>query len=97
VTHLTDFGDFPLIGRDLQVGNVAWGYGPRRRQSDQVLVQAAIEAGAEFRPNFLVESCLWDNDEVVGIRGSDRRQGTACQETARITGYVVIFVVGFLS
>ena len=23
-THLTDFGDFPLIGRDIRVGNVAW-------------------------------------------------------------------------
>ena len=48
-THLTDFGDFPLIGRDIRVGNVAWGYAPRRRQLDQVLVQAAIEAGVEFR------------------------------------------------
>ena len=48
-THLTDFGDFPLIGRDIRVGNVAWGYAPRRRQLDRVLVQAAIEAGVEFR------------------------------------------------
>src|SRR5262249_22537799 len=41
-THLTDFGDFPLVGRDIQQGNVAWGYAPRRRQLDQVLVEAAI-------------------------------------------------------
>ena len=57
-THLTDFGDFPLIGRDIWIGDLAWGYAPRRRQLDHVLVEAAIEAGADFRPNFLVENCL---------------------------------------
>src|SRR5215472_9502270 len=29
-THLTDFGDFPLVGRDIRRENVAWGYAPRR-------------------------------------------------------------------
>ena len=84
-THLTDFGDFPLIGRDIQVGNVAWGYAPRRRQLDQVLVEAAIEAGVEFRPNFLVENCLWDDDRVAGVRGRDVRTRTNCTERALIT------------
>lgn len=85
LTHLSDFGDFPLIGRDIRVGNVAWGYGPRRLQLDQVLVEAAIEAGAEFRPNFLVESCLWDKHQVVGICGRDGRRKTNSVERARIT------------
>src|SRR6516165_12530453 len=84
-TQLTDFGDFPLIGRDIQLGNVAWGYGPRRRQLDQVLVEAAVEAGAEFRPNFLVESCLWDDDRLVGIRGRDHRKRISSTEEALIT------------
>jgi len=84
-THLTDFGDFPLTGRDIRVGNVAWGYAPRRRQLDQVLVEAAIEAGVEFRPNFLVENCLWDGDQVKGIRGRDQRQGIRSTEKALIT------------
>ena len=84
-THLTDFGDFPLIGRDIRVGNVAWGYAPRRRQLDQVLVAAAIAAGAEFRPNFLVESCLRDGDRIVGIRGRDHGQPTSSTEKALIT------------
>lgn len=84
-THLTDFGDFPLIGRDIRVGNVAWGYAPRRRELDQVLVEAAIEAGAEFRPNFLVENCLWDDGRVTGIRGRDLRTRTTCTERALIT------------
>jgi len=84
-THLTDFGDFPLIGRDIRVGNVAWGYAPRRRQLDQVLLGAAIEAGVEFRPNFLVENYLWDDDRVQGIRGRDLRQGISSSERALIT------------
>jgi len=84
-THLTDFGDFPLVATDVRVGNVAWGYGPRRRHLDQVLVEAAIEAGADFRQNFLVESLLWDERTVVGIRGRDQRQSTSGVERAHIT------------
>jgi len=84
-THLTDFGDGPLIGRNIRVGQVAWGYGPRRRQLDQVLVDAAIEAGAEFRPNFLVESVLWNGRRVQGIRGRQRHRGVSCTEKAHIT------------
>jgi len=84
-THLTDFGDFPLIGRDIRLGDVAWGYAPRRRQLDQVLVEGAVEAGAEFRPNFLVESCLWDADRVTGVRGRDHGQPTNSTEKALIT------------
>jgi len=84
-THLSDFGDFPLIGRDIRVGNVAWGYAPRRRQLDQVLVEAAVEAGAEFRPNFVVDSCLWDGDRVKGIRGRHRRQRISSTEEAVVT------------
>jgi flavin-dependent dehydrogenase len=84
-THVTDFGDFPLIGRGIRLNNVAWGYAPRRRQLDQVLVHAALESGVEFRPNFLVEGCLWQGDRVEGIRGRDHSQGTICAEKARIT------------
>jgi 2-polyprenyl-6-methoxyphenol hydroxylase-like FAD-dependent oxidoreductase len=84
-THLTDFGDFPLIGRDIRVGNVAWGYAPRRRQLDQALVEAAIEAGVEFRPRFLVEDCLWRGDRVEGIRGRDLRTRASSAEKALIT------------
>jgi SAM-dependent methyltransferase len=49
------------------------------------MVEAAIEAGAEFRPNFLVENCLWDGNRVKGIRGRDRRQNTGSTENALVT------------
>jgi flavin-dependent dehydrogenase len=64
---------------------VAWGYAPRRRQLDQVLVEAAIESGVEFRPKFLVENCLWDGDRVEGIRGRHQGQSVSCAEKALIT------------
>lgn len=84
-THLTDFGDFPLVGREIRVGNVAWGYGPRRRQLDPVLVEAAVEAGVEYRPNFLVERLLWNGERVEGICGRRRHHGSSCLEKAHIT------------
>src|SRR5262252_2199828 len=56
MTH--DEGDFPLTGTDLSVDGVAMGYAPRRAALDQILVEAAIEAGAELREGFVVEEYL---------------------------------------
>ena len=42
-------GDFPLTGTDLAVDGVPLGLGPRRTALDAVLIEAAVEAGAEFR------------------------------------------------
>jgi len=82
--HHTDFGDFPLVAKDVRLGNVAWGYGPRRHQLDQVLVEAAVESGAELRPSFLVENCIWHGDRVKGIRGRDHRSHTSSTDEAHI-------------
>jgi 2-polyprenyl-6-methoxyphenol hydroxylase-like FAD-dependent oxidoreductase len=84
-THLTDFGDFPLIARDVQRDGLAWGYGPRRGALDAVLVDAAIAAGAEFRQNFLVEEYLSEDDRITGIRGRDKEKHHSVTEKARIT------------
>ena len=37
----TDFGDFPLTGTNLLRNDVAFGYGPRRRTLDTILMEAA--------------------------------------------------------
>src|SRR4029450_6107757 len=61
VTSMTSyFGDFRLPARNLRVDGVAWGYGPRRAVLDQILVTAAVEAGAELREGLAVESLLTD-------------------------------------
>ena len=50
----TDFGDFPMTGRNLEIDGIPMGLGPRRTALDKVLLDAAIEAGAEFREGYAV-------------------------------------------
>jgi flavin-dependent dehydrogenase len=80
-----DFGDFPLAGANLAIDGVAMGYGPRRAALDQILVEAAVAAGAELREGFAVESFIIDGDRVAGIRGRARRGEGAVTERARVT------------
>jgi flavin-dependent dehydrogenase len=84
-TRSTDTGDFPLVGTELLVDGVAMGYGPRRTALDGVLVQAAVEAGAELREGFAVEGFVADGDAIAGIRGRDRGSGATVTERARVT------------
>lgn len=42
---------------------------PRRTVLDQILVEAAVEAGAEFREQVFVQELLFDDSRVVGVRG----------------------------
>jgi flavin-dependent dehydrogenase len=80
-----DLGDFPLAGRDLVVDGIPVGLGPRRAALDQVLVEAAVEAGAELREGFAVDDLVFEDERVTGIEG--RSGGTTVRESAR-------FVVG---
>jgi flavin-dependent dehydrogenase len=49
--------------------------GPRRTVLDAILVEAAIEAGAEFREAFTVKELLWEDGRIAGIRG--RSEGSS--------------------
>jgi flavin-dependent dehydrogenase len=83
ITSITiDLGDYPLTGRGLVVDGVPVGVAPRRAVLDKVLVDAAVEAGAEFRERFPVEDLTFEDGRVTGIRG---RRGVT--ESAR-------FVIG---
>lgn len=42
-------------------------YAPRRRVLDDLLVRAAIEAGAEFRDRTSVRELIWRDDRVAGV------------------------------
>jgi flavin-dependent dehydrogenase len=84
VTKVTmDFGDFPLTGTNLVRDGVAFGYGPRRRVLDAILIDAAVASGVEFRDGFSVDDYLFGGSRVTGIRG--RSRGTHIEERARIT------------
>jgi flavin-dependent dehydrogenase len=82
--QLLDFGDFPLLCRNLEIDGVAWGYGPRRSQLDKVFNDAAGAAGAELRERFSVDEYIFDGDRITGIRGRSA-DGTVIEEKATIT------------
>jgi flavin-dependent dehydrogenase len=78
-----DFGPFALCGSPPPVDGVSEGYAPRRTVLDQILVDAAVAAGAELREHFSVKELVFDGERVVGIRGRSMG-GTMVTEHARI-------------
>jgi 2-polyprenyl-6-methoxyphenol hydroxylase-like FAD-dependent oxidoreductase len=66
---MTDFGDFPLAASNLELDGVPVGVAPRRAALDKVLVDAAVQAGAELRQGFAVQDLTRDGDRVTGVRG----------------------------
>lgn len=81
-----DLGAFSLTGSPPPVDGVATAYGPRRTVLDKILVDAAVEAGAELRENFTIEEVCFEGNRAAGIRGRSR-SGTSVTENAR-------FVIG---
>ena len=57
-------------------------YCPRRTVLDKILVDAAVEAGAEMREGFSVQELTFEGDTVTGIRG--RSGGAEFAEQAKI-------------
>jgi len=55
---------------------------PRRVILDKLLVDAAIEAGSEFRSAVSVQELIWDDGTVVGIRAQSK--GKPVEERAKI-------------
>jgi flavin-dependent dehydrogenase len=84
-TMVLDVAGVPLVGQNLVADGVAIGCGPRRKVLDDVLVAAAIEAGAEFREQFAVDDYLSENGQVVGVMGKDLRGKSRTSERSRLT------------
>jgi 2-polyprenyl-6-methoxyphenol hydroxylase-like FAD-dependent oxidoreductase len=80
-----DPGPAVLRGRLPVVDGVDAVYSPRRTVLDNVLVDAAREAGAEVRERFAVEDLLVCEDRVVGIRGRGDG-GTATERAPLVVG-----------
>jgi flavin-dependent dehydrogenase len=84
ITSITmDLGPFALRGTPPPSGDVAEAYCPRRTVLDKLLVDAAVEAGAELRERFSVQELVWDGDRVSGITGRSAT-GTTVTEQARM-------------
>jgi 2-polyprenyl-6-methoxyphenol hydroxylase-like FAD-dependent oxidoreductase len=81
-TYRFDFGPFALSGAP-GTTEAPVAYGPRRTTLDQLLVEAAAEAGAEVRQGFTVTDVVVDGGRVTGVRGHGPN-GRAVTEQARV-------------
>lgn len=78
-----DFGPVKFISDSPDDGLANATYCPRRFLLDKMLLDAAIEAGVEFREDFAVRELIRDGDRVVGIRGNSK-SGAMFEERAKI-------------
>ena len=81
-----DVGPFAFSGTPPPAEDVAEAFSPRRTVLDDILVRAAVSAGAELREGFTVKEITSDEHGVNGITGVTR-SGTPVIERAR-------FVIG---
>jgi len=68
-TYSFDFGPLTIAGHPQPADGFAYGYCPRRNVLDQLLVEAAVEAGAELREHFTVDELVFSDGTVTGVRG----------------------------
>jgi flavin-dependent dehydrogenase len=64
-----DFGPFAIVGRPAGVAAAPTAFAPRRMVLDELLVDAAGQAGAEVREGFTVDGLVIEAGTVTGIRG----------------------------
>ncbi|MCW5658864.1 MAG: NAD(P)/FAD-dependent oxidoreductase [Burkholderiaceae bacterium] len=84
-TYAFDFGPFALAGRPgTPESPVA--YAPRRTVLDKLLVDAAVEAGAEVREGYTVERLVVDNGRVTGVVGSGKGGAPATEHARFVVG-----------
>jgi 2-polyprenyl-6-methoxyphenol hydroxylase-like FAD-dependent oxidoreductase len=82
-TYSFDFGPVTISGSPRPIDGVGHGYCPRRTVLDALLVEAAVEAGAELREGFAVDEVVMADGVVEGIRGH-AQGGQAVTERARV-------------
>ena len=81
-TYAFDFGPFTLSGSPGTLADPV-AYCPRRTVLDKLLVDAAVEAGAEVREGFTVEEVVLEDGRVAGIKGHVKG-GHVLEERARV-------------
>jgi 2-polyprenyl-6-methoxyphenol hydroxylase-like FAD-dependent oxidoreductase len=84
-TYTFDFGPFTITGRP-GTEDAPVAYAPRRTVLDELLVDAASEAGAEVRQGFTVESLVFEDGRVAGIRGHEKGGDTVTERARLVVG-----------
>jgi 2-polyprenyl-6-methoxyphenol hydroxylase-like FAD-dependent oxidoreductase len=83
-TYGLDFGPFEVVGTPrAEDGTALRALCPRRMVLDELLVEAAVAAGAELREGVVVDALTWDEGRVTGITGR-ARGGARVSERARV-------------
>ena len=82
-TYSFDFGPFTIKGTPRPTDGISAAYAPRRTILDKILVDAAVQAGAEMRERFTVDEIVVEDGVVVGVRGHDEG-GSSVVECARV-------------
>ena len=76
-----DLGSVVLQGQPAHA-SVGAAFAPKRVVLDQILLEAAVAAGAELREGLLFDGLLWDGSRVVGVRMKNP-DGSVSVEKAR--------------
>ena len=84
-TYSFDFGLFTISGAP-GTAEAPVAYGPRRTVLDKLLVDAALEAGAEVREGFTVEDILIEDGRVTGLRGHGKGGQTVTEQARVVIG-----------
>ena len=79
-------GDVVLRGSPPPVDRVAHQYCVRRTVLDTILVDAAVDAGAELREGFAVRDVVFDGDRVAGVRGRGPGGGEVVERARLVVG-----------
>lgn len=88
-----DVGSVQLRGIGPVVGGISDTYCPRRTVLDNLLVDAAIAAGAELVDRFVVDDMVWCDGRTEGVEG--HRRGSTGRSTLR--AHVVVGADGLHS
>jgi 2-polyprenyl-6-methoxyphenol hydroxylase-like FAD-dependent oxidoreductase len=81
------FNGPPGVNQDIEFPAPAIGLCPRRSIIDNILVEAAREAGAEVREGFSMQDLVHDaNGRVAGISGRDAAGNTVTEEGSIVVG-----------
>ncbi len=81
-----DVGPFALKGTPPPADGVAEAFAPRRTVLDKILLDAAVEAGAEVRQGFSVQEVVVDGERVIGVRGRTQGGSTVTEEARLVIG-----------
>jgi flavin-dependent dehydrogenase len=84
--YLFDFGPFTISGSPKPAGEVSQALAPRRTVLDKLLVDAAVDAGAELREGFTVDEIVVEDGSVTGIRGHGRDEASVTERARIVVG-----------